>query len=149
MKILFVCTGNTCRSPMAAALMNKIADENDMDVTSCSAGLFAQSGQSASKNAVLAMQERGIDISNHKSQPITDELVLGSDLILTMTEGHKALIAGLAPEKTFTICEYAGYEGDISDPYGGDLNDYRECAEEIYDCLTDIAERIWDQMHEK
>lgn len=146
MNILFVCTGNTCRSPMAAALMNKIASENDMDVTAESAGLFAQSGDPASENAVLAMEEFDIDISAHKARPITDGLVINSDLILTMTEGHKALIAGMAPEKTFTICEYAGSGGEISDPYGGDLDDYRECAQEIYDCLTDIAERIYDEM---
>lgn len=147
MKILFVCTGNTCRSPMAAALMNKIAKDNDMDVFADSAGLFALSGESASKNAVLAMQDYEIDISKHTSKPISDDLVLNSDLILTMTESHKALVAGLSPEKTFTICEYAGLGGEISDPYGGDLEDYRSAAEQIYDCLTDIAEKIYDLMN--
>jgi len=144
MKILFICTGNTCRSPMAAALLNKIAKDNELDVTADSAGIFAEPGASASKNAVLAMNGYDIDLSSHKSKTISDDLVMGSDLILTMTEGHKMLTAGMAPDKTYTICEFAGYEGDISDPYGGDLEEYKDSAEQIYDCLTEIAEKLVD-----
>lgn len=129
---------------MAAALMNKIASENDIDAISESAGIFATPGQPASENAIIAMKDYGIDLSDHVSRQITDDLVTEADLVLTMTEGHKMLTAGIAPEKTFTICEFAGYEGEISDPFGGDVEEYKSVAGEIYDCLTDIAEKIVD-----
>ena len=74
MNILFVCTGNTCRSPMAAYIMDKIAVENDLDVLIESAGIFAEPEQKASENAVLAMRDMGIDISEHRTQPVTEEL---------------------------------------------------------------------------
>lgn len=140
--ILFVCSGNTCRSAIAAAIMNKIAVENDLDVLIESAGIFAEEGESASKNAVLALKERGIDLSAHKAQPVTEDLLKQCDLILTMTEAHKRLLEPLASGKVYTLLEYAGGNGDISDPYGGDLEEYEETAQEIYDALVDIAEKL-------
>ena len=92
---------------MAAALLNKIAVDNELDVTAVSAGIFAENGSPASKNAILAMKEYDIDLSQHRSKTITDELVSEADLVLTMTEGHKMLTAGMAPDKTYTICEFA------------------------------------------
>lgn len=144
MKILFVCTGNTCRSPMAAALMNKIAEDNDMDVKCTSAGIFVRPKDKISKNAVLAMKDYGIDISSHTARQLSEEMINETDLLLTMTDGHKAMISSIAPDKIYTICEYAGYEGEIHDPFGGDKNLYKQVADDIYDCLTDIAEKIYD-----
>lgn len=142
MNILFVCTGNTCRSPMAAAIMDKIAVENDLDVFIESAGIFAGEGEKASDNAIEALKKYNIDLSFHKTQPVTEDLIKQCDLILTMTEGHKKLLEPLAKNKVFTLLEYAGSEGDISDPYGGDLEEYEETAQEIYDALVDIAEKL-------
>ncbi|MCC8168870.1 MAG: low molecular weight protein arginine phosphatase [Oscillospiraceae bacterium] len=142
MNILFVCTGNTCRSPMAAAIMDKIAAENDLDVFIESAGIFAADGEKASDNAVEALKKFDIDLSGHRTQPVTEDLLKQSDVILTMTEGHKALLEQLAPGKVFTLLEYAGSSGDISDPYGGDLEEYEETASEIYDALVDVAEKL-------
>ena len=144
MKILFVCTGNTCRSPMASALMNKIATDNDMEVTCSSAGIFAKSGDKASKHAIDTMKDYDIDLSEHRASPLTESKIDEYDLILTMTEGHKSMISALAPDKIYTICEYAGYNGEIADPYGGGLKEYKQTATDIYDCLTDIAEKIYD-----
>ena len=148
MNILFVCTGNTCRSPMAAAIMNKIALENDMDVTADSAGIFASEGENASDEAVGALEKYDIDLSEHLSKPVTEELINKSDLILTMTGAHKTVLQSVAPDKVFTIAEYAGVDEDIPDPFGGDLEEYEEIAEEIYDLLTDIAEKITDSENE-
>ena len=144
MNILFVCTGNTCRSAMAAAIMDKIAQENDLDIFIESAGIFAEDGHSASENAIKALLKYGIDLSNHKTQPVTEDLIKQCDLILTMTEGHKKLIEPMAKGKVFTLLEYAGSNGDIQDPYGGDIDEYEETAQEIYDALVDVAEKISD-----
>ncbi len=146
MRILFVCTGNTCRSPMAAALMNKIAKDNDLDIGADSAGIFAEEGVGASDEAVEAVKKYDIDLSAHKAKTVSDALIRANDVILTMTEAHKMVLKNLACEKVFTIAEYAGSFGDIPDPFGGDLFDYEETLEEIYDLLTDIAERVADEV---
>lgn len=142
MNILFVCTGNTCRSPMAAAIMNKIAVENDLDVRIESAGMFAAGGEKASDNAVRALKKYDIDLSSHRAQPVSEELLEKCDLILTMTEAHKMLLSRFAPDKVYTLMEYSGSEGDIPDPYGGDLDEYEETAQALYDALVDVAERL-------
>ena len=144
MNILFVCTGNTCRSPMAAAIMEKIAVENDLDVLIESAGLFANVGGTASDEAIEALDKMGIDLTFHQTKPITEELIEKSDIILAMTQAHKELLKPMAGDKVYTLKEYAGDSGDISDPYGGDLEEYEETAKEIYDALVDVAEKIAD-----
>ena len=144
MNILFVCTGNTCRSPMAAAIMEKIAVENDIDVLIESAGVFAEIGQRASQEAIDALAEMDIDLTYHRSKPVSEDLIAKSDLILTMTTAHKMILEAMAKGKVYSIKEYIGSSGDISDPYCGDIDDYRETAKEIYDALVDVAEKIAD-----
>ncbi len=145
MNILFVCTGNTCRSAMAAAIMNKIAVENDLDIRIESAGIFAEEGMGASENAVKAVEKYGIDLTNHRTQPITEDLINNSDIILTMTNAHKQVLETMTKGKVYTLLEYTGSQGDINDPYGGDLEEYEECAQDIYDALVDAAEKISDE----
>lgn len=144
MNILFVCTGNTCRSAMAAAIMNKIAVENNLDVLIESAGIFAEDGRGASENAVKALEKYNIDLSYHNAQTVTEDLINKSDIILTMTEAHKKVLEPMAKGKVYTLLEYAGEMGDINDPYGGDLEEYEETAREIYNALVDVTERIAD-----
>lgn len=91
-KILFVCTGNTCRSPMAEGLFKKMAKEKQLPVEVQSAGLAAFAGVPATPEAILVCLEKGVDISGHQSQPLNKSLVMESDLILTMTARHKEMI---------------------------------------------------------
>lgn len=130
--ILFVCTGNTCRSPMAEGILRAAAKGTSFKTSS--AGLFA-GGEPVSKNAVLVMNEIGIDISGHVSRQLTRDMLEEFDLVLTMSESHKNAIVSAFPEykdKTFTLPEYAGESGgEIPDPFGGDVETYRKCRDSI------------------
>ncbi len=142
MNVLFVCTGNTCRSPMAAALFNKIAVERDLPVKIESAGLFANDGDTASVEAVIAMKAYDIDLLGHHAQTINTELLEKSDLVLTMTKAHKMVLEQYLGDKVYTLLEFAGLDGDIPDPYGGNLDEYKECAESLYKALLKVADKI-------
>lgn len=141
-KILFVCTGNTCRSAMAAAIMNDIAVKDDLDVLIDSAGLWAVPGNAASENAVEALSEMGIDLSCHRSKPLSNDLIEQADIILVMTSEHKSMLIPYASDKTYTLLEYADMEGDVSDPYGGDIYTYERTAQQIYEALKKIEEKL-------
>lgn len=142
MNVLFVCTGNTCRSPMAAALFNKIAVERDLPVRIESAGIYANEGDMASGGAIGAMKEYGIDLSGHSAKNINTELLEKSDLVLTMTNAHKMVLEQYLGDKVYTLMEFAGESGDIPDPYGKDVDEYKECAESIYKALLKVADKI-------
>ena len=142
MNILFVCTGNTCRSPMAASLMNKIAQDEGLDIRIESAGIFAEEGSPASPEAFVTMKKYDIDLLGHHAQQINSELIEKSDIILTMTQGQKMLFGDVSANKVYTVCEYAGVEGDIDDPFGGDVEEYEEVAQMLYLALQAIAEKL-------
>ncbi|MBQ7037152.1 MAG: low molecular weight protein arginine phosphatase [Clostridia bacterium] len=136
MHILFICTGNTCRSPMAEALLNHTSHIN----TASSAGMFVPYSSGASPHSITTMSSYGIDISGHRSRQVTDAMIKEADLILTMTEGHKKSLLTIFPhaaEKTKTLPEYAGLAGDIEDPFGGDEALYSSCAESILKCIKE------------
>lgn len=140
MNILFVCTGNTCRSPMAEALARALLKENNKDwVTVKSRGLAVGESAPAAANAISVMAEYGLDLKSHRAAPMTAEDFAQADLILTMTRFQKAaLLSPTRSKQIMTLREFAGLEGDIADPYGGSLEDYRQCAEDIYNCLLSL-----------
>lgn len=145
MKILFVCTGNTCRSPMAAGFMNKAAKENGLDAFAESAGIFAVDGQAATDEAIEAAKRYGVDISAHKATLLNDDMLKSSDLVLTMTQSHKQILFPIASEKIYTLNEYAGIDGNIPDPFGGDLDEYVETAEHIAEAIDSVVQRLKKQ----
>jgi len=144
--VLFVCTGNICRSPLAAALLLRALKERGVDVTVTSAGTGAWDGAPASEGAYLVGLERGLDLSGHRARLLSRELVEQADLILTMARHHRARVDELGGEgRVFVLGEYAGREGDdveVSDPFGGDLGVYRDTCVELEALAAAVAERL-------
>src|SRR5438552_11718872 len=144
--VLFVCTGNICRSPLAAALLERALKERGLDVNVTSAGTGAWDGAPASEGAYLVGLERGLDLSGHRARLLTRELVQQADLILTMARHHRARVDELGGEShVFVLGEYAGREGDaaeVSDPFGGDLEVYRDTCVELEALIDTAVERI-------
>ncbi len=147
MKLLFVCTGNTCRSPMAEALAHKYAIERGLvDIDVASAGTSAWDGSAASDGALLVGLERRLDLSTHRSQQITRALVEGSDLIFTMGPHHLERVEAMGGGgKAFMLTAYParGSSGRaISDPMGGELDVYRASADELDAEIRRVLDRI-------
>jgi len=146
-KVLVVCTGNTCRSPMAEGWLN--AHLKDTAWTAESAGVMAGPGGKASPEAIEAMRELQIDISAHRSRPVTQPMLEEAAVILTMTEGHWREIVRQYPEaedKTFLVHSFGLEElRDVADPYGLSVEAYRhtrdELAQALGEFLLDLAAR--------
>lgn len=150
-KILFVCTGNTCRSPMASALLlRNLQGRGEMlangEIQIWSAGLFTQDGLSASAEAIEAMREEGIDISRHRSRLIRDNLIEAADLILTMTVSQRDYLQDRFPHKLvniFTLGEFAGDgSGEVIDPYGHGREVYQECMIQLKQLVDMLSYKI-------
>lgn len=145
MKILFVCTGNTCRSPMAEGILNQLAKEKDLDIRAGSAGIFAMSGEGAAANAIEAMKKIDIDISNHQSSLVRESLVEEVDLVLTMSKGHKENLIAYLPhlkDKVYLLNQYAfDIDKDLEDPYGQSIEYYEKARDEIYRAIEEILDK--------
>jgi tRNA threonylcarbamoyl adenosine modification protein (Sua5/YciO/YrdC/YwlC family) len=138
MNLLFVCTGNTCRSPMAAGLCEHLLRErlggqrealSDHNLSVLSAGVFAMNGSPASEQAVTVMAQRNIDISAHRSQALSTELIHQADHIFVMTPSHLEQVVRMAPavkDRCRLLCE-----DQVEDPIGGTVDVYKTCASQI------------------
>ncbi len=144
MKIIFVCTGNTCRSPMAEALMKKNSFENGWDFEISSAGIMLEPDVDVSKNSVRAMEKYGIDISSHVPKAISIDDISAADLILTMTSSHAEFLKNATPQfayKIFTIAQYTDTE-EIIDPFGRSFDVYESCAAKIEGAVSALCEKL-------
>jgi len=136
-KILFLCTGNTCRSPMAQGIFNRLLAERGLDGYTCeSAGLMAFAGDPAEPNAIAAAAEHGADITAHRSRPMSENMKEDTALFVCMTMTHAALLADVPPKKVVVL------SGGIIDPYGCDLEVYRICAAHIKKGLEQLLEQL-------
>ena len=150
-RILFVCTGNLCRSPMAEFLLkHMIQTTGAKGIRVGSAGVIAQTGEPAPENAIAVLEEHGIDLSPHRSKVLTQEMVDWADRIVVMEEYHRRLISRYfknADGRIGLISEYAGdrrVPREIHDPYGELKNYYRKTFHEIRRCVAGLFARISD-----
>jgi len=145
---MFVCTANVCRSPMAEVILKKLVNEHNLEdhIEVESSGIWASDGQRAADLSQLVARENGLDLSSHRSQSVTPQLIKSSDLILCMTPSHERDLLNIFPHfdnKIFTLKEYGHkvppQNSAVADPIGMNLNFYRHIFQEI----KSEIERIW------
>jgi protein-tyrosine phosphatase len=152
-RILIVCTGNVCRSPLAAAMLRqKLGQQGRDDIEVLSAGTSAAHGEPASEGSYLVALEHGVDLSAHAARLLTEEEIETADLILGMSEHHVQRAGELgAGNRAWLLGRYAGVRGPeaiVEDPFGGDLREYRSTYEQLDGLLDAVATRILKETRE-
>lgn len=142
--VLVVCTGNICRSPMAAALLAERAKERGAALEVASAGVAALVGRPAPEPVIELMNARGIDVSGHRGRQLTAKLGAGHDLILVMENRQREFVMRQWPVLTGRLRRLGEWRGEnVYDPYGLEREAYEECLAHIEDCLEDWEERLF------
>lgn len=142
MKILFVCTGNTCRSPIAQGLAKQIFPDSYEILSS---GINACDGDAANEKAIQVLKDKGIDISSNKALKLHEGLLRDADYVFTMTKSHELYLHNYYPQyknKIKRLGDYTGQARDISDPWGGSLEDYRSCSNELEELIGILADKL-------
>lgn len=140
-RVIFICTGNSCRSAMAEGIFKKLCAERGYDIEATSAGIAASDGYGASKYAIEACAEIGVDISGHRSTAITSVDLRKIDLFCVVSLYHaEALMEmGVPKNKIFVMSKE---KGGITDPFGSDLDFYRTCRDEIVSVLDELLTKL-------
>lgn len=144
MKVLFVCTANTCRSPIAEEIFNKL--NSDTNLRAKSAGITIVPGSFVTENSVeLVKEELDIDIQHKEAIQLNRNMLEMADIVLTMTNYGRDFIKNSYPDykdKVFSICEYAGVTGEITDPYGSTISVYHKIYKELEDIIPRIIAKL-------
>jgi len=131
---------------MAAGLAEALLKKRDIsDITIMSAGTMAWPGSPAAEQAVQALAAQGIDITHHRATMLTQQAIAQADLILTMTANHKEQVQFIKPDATdkiYTLTEYTGAEGDITDPFGQPVEIYQNCAQQLEQLITKALDKL-------
>ncbi len=152
--VLLVCTGNTCRSPMAEAILRRLlterfasqlAEGQPPPAVAVSAGLSAFPGGPASPEAISVMKQKGLSLVHHQSRAVSDRLVMQADLVLTMTKSHRNAIVQRWPELSSKTHLLSNNHGDVSDPFGGSESVYAACAVQIEQFLRGWVDQIEEE----
>ena len=143
-RIMFVCTGNTCRSPMAEAIARTWLEDKGIDsVQVASAGILAGEGHPASDGARWAASEKGLNLDPHRATLLTEETIRASDLILTMSHSHRTVVEEHGGGgRTHRLKDYAGEHGDVQDPFGGPDHVYESTFREIESLVGQAMTRV-------
>lgn len=150
-RILFVCTGNTCRSPMAEGLARLLAVERSLNLSFESAGVLRRDGYPATDNARAVLRARGGDIDGHRSRQLGPSILAEADLIIAMEEEHRLAVSGFqeaAGKEVLLLSEWAGETPlgpGIDDPVGASLARYQATAEEIESYLVRALDLLADE----
>lgn len=142
LKLLFICTGNTCRSPIAEGLAGKMFGDS---IQVSSAGIEAYAGEGASIYALEVLKEQDVDISGHRSRRIKAELIADADWIIPMTQAQEKVLMRLFPQyihKIHCLGDWGNSKMDVNDPWGGSFDDYRQTADEIGKLLNTLKDKL-------